>query len=514
MQSAVERVPSRDFRETCKTRRENPWEGIRCLFYGDVSLANNPTNYKEALSSYDELSTMLGKHGELAVPLTIWLYPLAKLEARAVKFIKEIDISLVNYLQNILQYLMECKACCKIITMNPVCKDFLIFAKTLEMFQKLLQEFKRTFKDRVIQFLPKIRDGRSNEKNLWELLSSVQTSPFNHNCLQECIKSLKRKADIVEEYTKVLGSFRFVKSQGDLDKLGIGSETVVLCLSFAPLLRSENKQLSKMSQCLDPESEYKHTETNEGSDATCIIELPAYVKRFKECAEANRNSNRETFVLIGFDADICTKDEFVKAGKEGFIYLFENGMFQTYEIPTVVNKLHIVCKAHNAVTLAWSPPKVGLANVKTFWIRYREMISKGNEWTGFCTGDTKSTVTIPNLNIATKYKFQVASSCIIGMSPYSKQSVACATLRLSPPLNVRECIASLHIIQLMWDEPTLKDKDICIKKYVVKYLNIPANEDDAHEIKVKETQDSKCVYAISDLVANHHVPSFSVCRLQ
>ena len=512
LQSAVERVPSRDFRETCKTRQENPWEGIRCLFYGDVSLTNNPTNFKEAVSSYGELSTMLGKHGELAVPLAIWLYPLAKLEARAIKFIKEIDISLVSYLQNMLQYLRECKACCDIITMNPVCKDLLIFAEKLEVFQKLLQEFKHTFKDRVSQLLPKIRDGRSNEQNLRELLSSVQTSPFDQNCLREFIKSLKRKVDMVEVYTKELGTLKFMKSVSDLDKLAIESKTVVLCLSFAPLVRSEHEQLSKMSQYLDSQSEYKQNDTDQGLDATCIQELPGYVKRFKEYAEANKDSGREiSFALIGFDADVCTKDNKLVTAREGFMYLFENGTFQTFDIPTAVSQLHVVSKAHNAVTLTWSPPKVGLTNVKTFWIRYREKMLKGNEWTGFCTGDTKSTVTIPNLNIATTYEFQVASGCIIGMCPYSEPSVACTTLPLSPPLNVRQGIASFDIIQLMWDEPTLKDKDVCIEKYMVKYIT--ADKDGADEFISKEAKDSKCFHAISGLVTNttYRVSVSAVC---
>ena len=52
LRSAVERVPSLDFRKTCITIEENRWEGIRCLFYGDVSLTNNPTNYKEKPSRH------------------------------------------------------------------------------------------------------------------------------------------------------------------------------------------------------------------------------------------------------------------------------------------------------------------------------------------------------------------------------------------------------------------------------------------------------------------------------
>ena len=86
-------------------------------------------------------------------------------------------------------------------------------------------------------------------------------------------------------------------------------------------------------------------------------------------------------------------------------------------------------------------------------------MSNGNEWTEVCSGDSKSIMTISNLNLATTYEFQVASDCIIGMSPYSEPREACTTLPLSPPLNVRQGIASFDIIELLWDEPAIKDKD-------------------------------------------------------
>ena len=202
------------------------------------------------------------------------------------------------------------------------------------MLQKLLQEFKRTFKDRVSQMLPKIRGGRSNEHNLRKLLSSVQILHLIKNVLGNLSKHLKGRLIWWKCIPRNVFTFKFMKSVGDLDKLAIGSKTDVLCLSFAPVVKPEHEQLSKMSQYLDSQSEYNQNETDEDLDATCMQELPGCVKRFKGYAEANKDSGREiSFAWIGFDPDIFTKDKLVTAGEEVFIYLFKNGTFQIFDMP-------------------------------------------------------------------------------------------------------------------------------------------------------------------------------------
>ena len=501
LQSAAERVPSQDFRETHGAFDTSRWEGIRCLFYGDFDLKNSPTNFKEAVSSYGQLLTMLEEHGEMAVPLTVWLYPLAKMDVQAAKFVQAVHFSLVNGVHNLIQCWVNCKSYCRKIRMYPTCKDFAIFSNNVAMFEELIKEFKRTFQEKLSQILPKIREGRIQEEHFSDILSSVQSSPFNLDHLQEWQKSLQRKMNVAKEYMNMLSSFTFIKSLGEMQKLTIKCKSVVLCLSFAPLVKFERNHLSKMSKYMTPKSSFQHHDIGEELNTTCLQDLSTYVERFKEYAEANRDSDRESFAVIGFDCDLDTQNKLgATKGKEPrFIYIYESDTFTHFVIPTVVRARHIVSKSHNAISLHWSPPELGLANVKSYRIKYREKESKRHDWDEFCTGDTKTTVTIRNLNFATTYEFSIALDCVIGTSQFSKVNEVCTTLSVTPPLNVRQSLASFDTIRLVWDQPTSIDRGVCIEEYIVKYL--PANIVDAEAFIIR-TQKSECSHDILGLVTN------------
>ncbi|XP_016115442.1 uncharacterized protein [Sinocyclocheilus grahami] len=65
-----------------------------CTFHGDFALDNNPVSYVDAIKVYSELPKLLGEHGENAVPMTVWLYPLKKLDSAAAQLVREISVSL------------------------------------------------------------------------------------------------------------------------------------------------------------------------------------------------------------------------------------------------------------------------------------------------------------------------------------------------------------------------------------------------------------------------------------
>ena len=46
---------------------------------------------------------MLGKEGENAVPVRVWLYPLVKLDDRSAKLVREISVNLISDSQKILE---------------------------------------------------------------------------------------------------------------------------------------------------------------------------------------------------------------------------------------------------------------------------------------------------------------------------------------------------------------------------------------------------------------------------
>ena len=50
---------------------------IRCSYFGDIELKENPTTFQDAIRAYKTLPEMF--KDELAVPVKVWLYPLSKL---------------------------------------------------------------------------------------------------------------------------------------------------------------------------------------------------------------------------------------------------------------------------------------------------------------------------------------------------------------------------------------------------------------------------------------------------
>uniref|UniRef100_A0A3Q3MI92 Uncharacterized protein n=1 Tax=Mastacembelus armatus TaxID=205130 RepID=A0A3Q3MI92_9TELE len=58
-------------------------EKFSCKFHGDFSLEKNPVTFQDAVEVYKSLPKLLGANGENAVPVKVWLLPLASLDSAA-----------------------------------------------------------------------------------------------------------------------------------------------------------------------------------------------------------------------------------------------------------------------------------------------------------------------------------------------------------------------------------------------------------------------------------------------
>ncbi|XP_059827172.1 neoverrucotoxin subunit beta-like [Hypanus sabinus] len=67
---------------------------LSCTFYGDFPLQNNPTSFQDFINIYTTLPILLGKAAEHSVPMTIWLYPLKKLDPKAAQLVKLLSVGL------------------------------------------------------------------------------------------------------------------------------------------------------------------------------------------------------------------------------------------------------------------------------------------------------------------------------------------------------------------------------------------------------------------------------------
>ncbi|XP_055335064.1 stonustoxin subunit alpha-like isoform X2 [Paramacrobiotus metropolitanus] len=163
------------------TGEKAEYKGIRCTFYGDFHLKQNPINLLDAMKVYSDLPSLIEQNGP--VPKKVWLYPLTKLDSKAAKLVRQISLSLVTQTEKIMESLNEADMLTNdlIKSCHPMLDGLKFQAET---FKRLVTEFKTTFQKQLVPILPKIRGGGIEEATLAEVLENVNRSPFSPALLQ------------------------------------------------------------------------------------------------------------------------------------------------------------------------------------------------------------------------------------------------------------------------------------------------------------------------------------------
>ena len=148
---------------------------FECAFYGDFVPSINPTTYQEAVRLYKELPTQLGPNNEKAVPITVSLYPLEKLNSNASKLVRQISVQLINRTEKALENLHLFEVKCKDLLKSEVCRSFQSFQNEIEGLIGMNREYK-TFQSKLLHILPKIRGGGAEDGELAAVLLDHEKS--------------------------------------------------------------------------------------------------------------------------------------------------------------------------------------------------------------------------------------------------------------------------------------------------------------------------------------------------
>ncbi|CAJ0950482.1 unnamed protein product, partial [Mesorhabditis belari] len=167
---------------------------IHCHFHGDFSLEQNPRNLLEAINVYHQLPSIIQKNGP--VPKKVWLYPLAKLDNRAAKLVRDISHSHVAEVEMVVEALYEAER--GVNDLHDVCHSMFGGLKRQAIeFKQLLTEFNLDLKKKLLPILPKIRGGGASEQKLVDLLEQVQKSPFAPIHLQRWIEKKENEVNML-----------------------------------------------------------------------------------------------------------------------------------------------------------------------------------------------------------------------------------------------------------------------------------------------------------------------------
>ncbi|XP_062903550.1 uncharacterized protein LOC134346166 [Mobula hypostoma] len=399
-------------------------EKFRCTFYGDFSLKNNPTTFQDAISTYATLPSLLGRHGEHAVPVTVWLYPLNKLDSRAARLVREISVGLVNRCQRVLEQLHEAMRRSNDMVNDGVVIQFPEVGDRILQFRDMCQRYKLVFQRNLVRVLPSIRAGKEDELLLGDILKKRDQSPFKHQLLIRWLDGKEREMMIVRHYLNLLKGIPVLKSVGELpQELNNPAIDYVVCFSFT-MLHQEDLYLSEAKNYLQSHTAQKMQppDAAAGSCGTRHSEqwfnsqvvqqkMKEQSQLFLDFATANSAAGKVKFLVAS------VKDSsYIGAS----IYLYEGVCIKTrcFEPPSQPER-PVACGAmHNSVTLQLQPPRYGACGIVSYQVEYRG--PQQEEWITLDTPDKSHSFTISGLQPQQEYHFRYRAVTKIGVSPVSE----------------------------------------------------------------------------------------------
>ncbi|XP_032903597.1 uncharacterized protein LOC116990166 [Amblyraja radiata] len=478
-------------------------EKFSCTFYGDLPLKNNPTTFKDAINIYATLPNLLGPDGEHSVPITVWLYPLNKLDSKAAQLVRGISVGLVNRCQCALEQLNELVMRCKDLMKDSIAVQFSEIRQMLQQFREMCLEHTQIFQENLAAVLPTIRGGREEEGLLANILNNTEKSPFNGQSLTTWLDDEEREMKAVRRYLSLFQDVPIVKSKGELDdKLMDPATDYVVCFTFTTLhrrdfylseannyLRSITAKKMQLPPSVDGACATGHSE-HWFNSRSVSQKMKEQSQSFLDFATVNKADEKVKFLVSSVQ-----NDSIVGAS----IYLYEGGFVENEsfvppsqpEIPTLSGT------THDSVTLQLQPPRCGTGEIVGCKVEYRG--SQQEEWTILDTPDQCHSFTIPGLQPHQEYHFRYRAVTNVGVSKAS-ESYSGITRPASPPGNpvLQDCSPSpiLH-----WNEPNQIGVDVKIFRYRIEYREEPSVKTNMvgklwEEVKSSDTQ---CHYRLVGL---------------
>ncbi|XP_026547882.1 uncharacterized protein LOC113429593, partial [Notechis scutatus] len=449
---------------------------FRCKFHGDFCLNKNPVTFQDAIKVYETLPKMLGKDGEKAVPMRVWLYPLSKLDTRAAKMVREISLTLIFNAERILEELNKIEMQSNDLAKNPMAETFPEIKRKIQEFKDLLKQHRQIFQKQLSRVLPSIRGGGQEEGTLVDLLMSLKQSPFNSQRLHEFLQTKKRELNHIKSYWEILNEMQVISSQNKLEEIVLDAQNVFVVSFIFTSLHEEEPFLLSLQDWLQEQFLPGSTKS---------IRSPPGVKKGKpwfEDKERTRNARQAAKSMKDFFSinQSNEKVRFVVASLPDVdnpgasIYLYEDRdlISENFELPSKPLPLLINEVRHDSIQLKFQPAEYGMAAISSYLVEYK--VADEEKWKLVRTEDTREMFLLKNLPPNTEYQFQYAACCKLGLSKSSDLTPPIKTLPTSPPEKLRMVTAASSVISVAWMSPSIVASGVVVKEYKVEYRTVEA----------------------------------------
>ncbi|KAG8147869.1 hypothetical protein E2320_000009 [Naja naja] len=418
---------------------------FRCKFHGDFSLENNPVTFQDAMKVYETLPKLLGEHGEKAVPVRVWLYPLTKLDTRAAKMVRKISLTLIFDAKKILEELNEIQMQSNNLAKNPIAETFPEIKRKIQEFNNLCQQHRQTFQKELARVLPSIRGGGQEEGTLVDILMSVNQSPFNRQRLHEFLDTKKREMNFVKSYLTILSEIQVISSQNKLEEIVLDPQNGYVVSFIFTSLHEEEPFLLSLQDWLQEQF------------------LPESVKSARSSLGVKKS-------MAWFEDKEWTYMENPGAS----IYLYEDGdlVSMNFELPSKPLPFLISEVRHDSIQLKFQPAEYGRAAISNYLVEYK---MEGEEnWKTVRTEDAGTMFLLKDLPPNTEYQFQYIACCKVGLNKFSDLSPPIKTLPTSPPEKLKMVTAASCVISMAWMSPSIVASGVVVKEYKMEYRSVEA----------------------------------------
>ncbi|XP_074919474.1 stonustoxin subunit alpha-like [Chelonoidis abingdonii] len=449
-------------------------ENFSCTFYGDFALENNPVTYQDAMEIYSTLPKLLGDHGEKAIPVKVWLYPLQLLDYKAAKLVREISITLIFDAQIALEQLTELDMRCNDMMKNPIVITFPEIKKKIQQFKDLCQQHRQTFQKQLAGVLPAIRGGGVEEGALVDILISKNQSLFNTQRLNEFLDTKEREINLVDSYLTRLQNVAVISSESELEKIVLSPKHDSVVSFTLTSLHKKEPYLSDLNFWLRREFLEKiHDSASASSpseksnckqwfeDEKIRRKAQKLTKSFLDFTNVNKSHGNTQFIV----ASVPDEDN-----PGASIYLYADGelVSTNFELPSKPLPPLIVSNSINCVQLTFNPAAYGRAAISGYRAEYR-IVGQEN-WMAVTVNNTQDTFPVTGLCPNTEYQFRYAAVSRPGLSESSDMSDPVKTLPpiCSPGKPVTTIVESSSIA-LTWESPSITEDGVSIREYKVEY---------------------------------------------
>ncbi|KAK9395882.1 hypothetical protein NXF25_019243 [Crotalus adamanteus] len=459
-----------------KLKEEEKENALRfsCKFHGDFSLEKNPVSFPDAMKVYETLPKLLGRDGEKAVPMRVWLYPLTKLDTKAAKMVREISLALIFDAEKILEELNEIRMLSNDLAKDAICDTFPEIKRKIQQFKDLCKQHRQTFQKQLARTLPSIRGGGQEEASLVDVLMSVNQSPFNSQRLYEFLDTKKREMNFVKSYLTILSEVQVSSSQNQLEEIVLDPQNVyVVSFIFTSLSKKEPFLLSLQDWLQEQflPGSAKSTRSSPGQDEdTAWFENKGWTRKARQAAKSiqdffniNQSNENVRFVVASLP-DVDTPG--------ASIYLYEDGevVSKNFELPSKPLPLLFTQLRHDSIQLKFQPAEYGKATISGYLVEYK--IAGEENWKTVRTEDAEEMFLLEDLLPNTDYQFQYAACCKPGRSKFSDRSPLIKTLPIGPPEKLRKVTAASSVITVTWMSPSIVASGVVVKEYKVEYRTV------------------------------------------